>query len=501
MPAGETGEGPWLRRLRAALAGRFGADARALAALRIGLGVLLLADLALRARSLTAFYTDAGVLPRSLLAAEYPLVSRLSVHALSGDVAWQALLFLLAGGCALAVVAGYRTRLAVLCSWLLLLSLHARNPMVLNGGDSLFRRLLFWGALCPLGARWSVDALRRPGTGARTRVATVATAGLLLQVVLVYLTNAVFKLDSDLWVEGGALAVVFRLDSFTTPLGALLPEVPAVLALFETGWPLLLAGSVGLVVTTGRRRGLLAGLFVGAHLSMALTMRLGLFPLVSVVGLVPFLPPGVWDRVERVAGRRARVARGSPLLSGVAGRLGALRPAPTDTVRSGERRARLRRWGRRAASALAAVVLAGLLVWNGAAVGLVDISDAPGTFDPAEDSWSMFAHPTRADVWVTAPATLATGDRVDALHGGTVREKPPPDGAAWYPSARWRKYLRTVRHDDGRLREGLAAGLCHRLRGGHGAATLTVSAVTERTTTRGDGPTTRRTLVTTACGA
>ena len=44
---------------------RFGIDTRSLAAFRISLGLLILADLALRSRNLRAFYTDFGVLPRS----------------------------------------------------------------------------------------------------------------------------------------------------------------------------------------------------------------------------------------------------------------------------------------------------------------------------------------------------------------------------------------------------------------------------------------------------
>ena len=42
-------------------------DTRSLAVFRVGLGLLLLADILERSRNLTAHYTDAGVLPRSLL--------------------------------------------------------------------------------------------------------------------------------------------------------------------------------------------------------------------------------------------------------------------------------------------------------------------------------------------------------------------------------------------------------------------------------------------------
>ena len=44
----------------------FGIDSRSLTAFRIGLGGLVLADLAYRALDFRAHYTDAGVLPRAL---------------------------------------------------------------------------------------------------------------------------------------------------------------------------------------------------------------------------------------------------------------------------------------------------------------------------------------------------------------------------------------------------------------------------------------------------
>jgi hypothetical protein len=227
--------------LRAALARRLGIDLRALAAFRIGLGAVLLADLLLRSRNLVIFYTDAGVLPRSLLAANRPVISQLSIHTLSGDLLLQAGLFTLAGACAVALLVGYRTRLAVLLSWLLLVSLHARNPLVLNGGDSLLRRLLFWGVFLPLGSRWSLDTLagraRQSTTlsrGTGGRVTGVAAAGLLIQVVLVYATNAGFKLTGSRWLSGEALAYVLRLDEFTTAIGAALVEFPALLGVLET---------------------------------------------------------------------------------------------------------------------------------------------------------------------------------------------------------------------------------------------------------------------------
>ena len=148
--------------MRRKLTELFGIDPRALAALRIGLGVLLLCDLAVRSTCMVAHYTDAGVFPREMLD-QYYAVWYVSLHSLSGGAALQWVLFAIAAVAAVCVLAGYRTTLATVVSWALITSLQMRNPLVLNAGDGLFRLLLFWSMFVPLGQVWSVDALRRGG--------------------------------------------------------------------------------------------------------------------------------------------------------------------------------------------------------------------------------------------------------------------------------------------------------------------------------------------------
>ena len=46
---------------------------------------------------------------------------------------------------ALALLVGYRTRIATIFSWVLLISLQARNVFITQGGDALTVVLLFWG--------------------------------------------------------------------------------------------------------------------------------------------------------------------------------------------------------------------------------------------------------------------------------------------------------------------------------------------------------------------
>jgi len=61
----------------------FAIDLRTLALLRIGIAVIVLADLVLRAHDLRAHYTDFGVFPRAELAA-YLSPGAFSLHMLNG---------------------------------------------------------------------------------------------------------------------------------------------------------------------------------------------------------------------------------------------------------------------------------------------------------------------------------------------------------------------------------------------------------------------------------
>lgn len=481
------------RRLQTVVRRRFGVDRRGLATLRVAVGTLLLVDLALRARHLQTFYTDAGVLPRAALRSAYPVLSRLSVHALFGSAVWATALFVLAGVAAVALVAGYRTRLVTVISLALLTSLHVRNPLLLNGGDSVLRRLLLWGALLPLGRRWSVDALRREGAtddGDSGRVCSVASAGLLLQVVVVYVVNGLFKLRSELWTSGVALQYVFSLDHLTVLLGDALATRPVLLGVLEPVWLGLLFGSVGFVAFTGRLRTALVGALAGAHLSMLLTMRIGVFPLVSLAALVPFLPPAVWDRVEAAVDSVDR----RPLADAV---------AAVSTRRSGSGSvATGRPWRQWTVAAVAGAALTFVVAWNAVTLGVVDAPSVTGADASEEYRWDMFASPRRTDGWYVAAGRTTTDRAVDPLHDRPLTYDRPPDLANAYPSHRWMRHLFNLRAPrNAELRPVFAEYLCQRWDRRHASSLehVTVYFVAEPTRLDGPAPTRRRQLHAASC--
>jgi len=437
------------RRSRSALARRFGVDTRALAAFRVALGVLVLSDLAMRARHLTAFYTDAGVHPRSTFVETYPTLSALSVHTVTGSARGQAALFVLTAAVALALLVGYRTRLAAALTWYLLLSLYLRNPYVLNGGDGLLILSLLFGAFLPLGERWSVDALR--DVDPRQHVAGAATGAFLLQLVVIYVANAGFKLQGNAWTSGRAVRYVLALEQFSVRLGPHVTAFPELLVAVNWLWVAMLLGAPLLVVATGWRRTLVVAPYVCAHLVMLSTLRLGLFPLVTVAMLSAYLPSSVWDRVEE------------GVAAPVAGRAGRLEDRLRGLVRREPRLpAGVRRAGRVAAPVVVATLLVGSVAWPAASLGVVE---APVDNDDVETDgyvWRLFApNPPTSVRWVVAPATLETGETVDALDGSAV-EWDPPDAADTYPSALWHRYFNEMRSAGAAERRPLGTYLCRR---------------------------------------
>jgi hypothetical protein len=424
--------------MKRALRELFAIDPRSLAAFRIAIGIVLLADLGIRAADLGAMYTDDGMFSRTLIGRHYSVWSW-SLHFGGGSWWYQAGLFGLAAAFALALLAGFGTRLAAAASWALLVSLHNRVPLVLSGADNLLRMLLFWGVFLPLGGVWSADAwLAKRKSTRRTDVEpvlSVASAAILLQMAFVYLFSAAFKSNGD-WLQGRAVAAILADAFYGKPIASKLLEFPAALAALTAGilaieWlaPLFLFSPIW----TGRIRLTLVGLLAALHAGIEVLMNVGAFSLVSLSGLILFLPPSFWETLRARFRRRAEEPERAGASDGARPR-----PAPA-TVSAAAQVA--------CALALAYVSFANI---NGLAGHLL-----PGTPAPANElltvgfglgqKWDMFSSPPPLNGWCVARAILADGAHVDLLRGGApVVWDRPRDAAAAYPSHRWLKLFREL---------------------------------------------------------
>ncbi len=280
----------------------FGIDLRTLALFRVFLGLYLIADLVLRARDLSAHYTDFGIMPRDL-AQSFLWPSSVSVHLANGGAVFQAALFALAGVFALMLVVGWRTRLATIASWALLMSLQNRNPLILSGEDNLAILLLFWAMFLPIGGRFSVDAaLDSRAARPPDAFCSIASAGLLIQGMSMYFFSALLKSD-PIWIpEGTAVYYALNLDYFATPFALWFRQFDGMMRVLTYGvWTLELVGPVLMFSPILHRplRGLLMGCFIFMHLGFWMCLEIGMFPVISIIMNLTFMPGWMWDALER----------------------------------------------------------------------------------------------------------------------------------------------------------------------------------------------------------
>ncbi len=277
----------------------FALDYRSLALLRVGIALTILCDLLQRSRNLFAHYTDGGVLPRSDLFAHWNMHWTVSLHLASGELWFQIFLFAVAGIFALMLLFGYRTRFAIVVCWFLLISLQNRNPLVLQGGDIVFRTTVFFMMFLPLERVWSLDRLfnRVPRPSSKT-IADFGTLGYIAQACVLYIFTGILKTGPAWHSEGSAVYYALNVDQLVTPFGVWLRNIPAVLPLlthavlyyevygvilFFIPWKQWIFRTIGIFG------------FIALQTGFNMSMRLGLFGMITITTLFGLFPSEFWD--------------------------------------------------------------------------------------------------------------------------------------------------------------------------------------------------------------
>jgi hypothetical protein len=305
-----------------------GLDLRTLALFRVLLGILLLGELAARLPDIRAFYTDEGIAPIDTI----PRDVSLSIHLLNGSLAYQLFLFGVAAVFAVMVAIGYQTRLAVLMSWFLLISLQGRNVAIQHNGDVVFRNFLFFAIFLPLGALWSVDSRfrsRPPGVG--PQFLNGGTIAYILQMCFVYWFAVLWKSAPEWRSDFTAVYYALHVEALASPVAVfvrqftwLLPLLTVSTMIIEAIGPLLILFPFG----TQWTRLLAVFLFIGLHAGFGLCLVLGNFAPVCWVAWIALLPPLFWTGMARwasTATRRAHILRTAVPAAEVPPRLEAVR--------------------------------------------------------------------------------------------------------------------------------------------------------------------------------
>lgn len=281
----------------------FGLDLRSLALFRIGLALVVLTDLFIRASDITAFYSDSGILPRTeLFKLMHPW--HWSLNLITGQPLLQTFIFAAAGLIALLMLVGYRTRFATIATWALITSIHNRNPALLFAADDVLRAILFWAMFLPLGAFYSVDrAMNTSSDRLPHRILSGATLALSFQLCYIYIFSAAFKSTSPNWTtEGSAVYYALSYDQYATSIGQLLLNFPWLMKLsthitFVLEW----IGPLFIFIPFRNHffRFWTVVTFILLHLGFGLTLNLGIFPFLSIVCWLGFLPSDFWNKLAK----------------------------------------------------------------------------------------------------------------------------------------------------------------------------------------------------------
>jgi predicted DCC family thiol-disulfide oxidoreductase YuxK len=280
----------------------FSLDYRSIAALRIIIGLTLLFDVIQRSTSLIAHYTDIGLLPRSELFRIDNYNGYWSLHFINGSPLFISILFIIAGVFALMMIVGYKTRISTIVSFIMLISIHNRNPMVLQGGDVALRVILFWMIFMPLSNRFSLDNILNKTKNLVEDKNYFAIPGIIysLQFISIYLFAGFMK-DGAPWVSTyNAVGLTLALDQFTTYFGVWLKSMPKILPAITifTLW-LERYLFVFFIFPFKNSWARLIGVFLAAILMIGinLSLKLGLFGMIMVAISIGLLPGVFWDKI------------------------------------------------------------------------------------------------------------------------------------------------------------------------------------------------------------
>lgn len=401
-------------------------DVRALSIMRIAIGLVLLCDLVIRSLSINAFFTNEGVLPLDILKTYNWNRYYFSFHALSGELWWQVVLFILNAVCAGLLIVGYRTRLFTFICWTFLVSLQNRNPFILQGGDDLLRLVLLWGIFLPWGERYSIQKRSEQATD----YFSVAGIGYTLLVGSVYFFSALLKTSPEWHSEGTALYYSLSLDQIRLPMGTFLYQFPGLLTVLthvvyyiELLAPLLFM--LPFMPSRVRLVGILAIILL--HICISLTIYVGLFYIIGISSLIGLLPKQQMDWFERKLFRDRTEVIAAP-------------EGPWKHHLVYE-------------TALAAKnCFAGLIIAYCLILNLGNVKKFPYTLDlymlkfgsmlRLEQSWGMFSPSIlKDDGFFVFSGYTSTGKFIDIKHGlDTVSYAKPAYVVGEYESDRWRKY-------------------------------------------------------------
>ncbi|HEX7861335.1 MAG TPA: HTTM domain-containing protein [Verrucomicrobiae bacterium] len=266
---------------------------------RILLGLVLILNHALLFPDVGNWFTDEGTLS---FAAARRLAGGVGLNLFNwlpqtNATVWT--IYLLSFLAAITMTLGLFTRTSTIIMYLTLITLHHRNPLVLNSGDTFLRIATFFMMFAPAGAALSLDRLLRIARGKESGEpaprAPWAQRLIQWQLAFVYIYAFVWKAMGSMWLSGTAVYYTSRIPEFWRF------PVPYV---FEHVWTIKLWSWMTLIIELAlgtlvwikefRYWVLLAGVLL--HLGIDYSMNIPLFGYIMMGAYVLFVPPEDMER-------------------------------------------------------------------------------------------------------------------------------------------------------------------------------------------------------------
>lgn len=391
--------------------------------MRIGISIILLIDLCIRALSIKAFFTNEGILPIDVLLQYNWNPYYFSFHTLSGDLWFQVLLFIVNAIFIGFLLVGYQAKLMTVFCWLFIVSLHNRNPFILQGGDELLRIILFWAMFLPWGERYALKKISQ----VKQKYFSFSNVGYVFLVASVYFFSALLKDSAEWRTDFTAIYYALSIDQMRLPLGTILYDYPVLLkGLTCSVFYIELIAPIFLIMPFASTKIRLVGIIALVLLQIGIgsTIYVGLFFMIGIVALIGMLPSKTLDVFEK------RFYRNRVL-----------------HVSIKKSRNRVSHFFYDFKNVFLIIVIAYCLILN-----LGNVKRFPyvlessfikyGSILRLEQNWGMFS-PTvlKDDGWYVYSGYTKNGNFIDVKrHGQTVTFNKPKHIVSEYESDRWRKY-------------------------------------------------------------
>lgn len=261
--------------------------AERLAALRIGVGLVLLVDVLVTYFPFRLDYFGPGSLAEPKVFSVYFE----SPHWGWSLIRWFPNVFTptvictVWAGSALFLTLGIFPRMAAIIAWAMSLSVNYYNAYLHNSGDLIRQHLLFFLMLTPSGAAWSLMRPNQP----KAAIYPWALRLIFLELVVMYFFNGYYKVTfGPSWRDGSVLHHVLHTPGWSrwSPPFDLPYWMSAALTYFVLTWELLFPVLVFVKPTR------VPALLIGAsfHLITTFQLEIGLFGLYALCMYLPLLP-------------------------------------------------------------------------------------------------------------------------------------------------------------------------------------------------------------------